>query len=132
LFPSGLLIKAARHIFITSSGTSSTSTSIRPANTTNAIPDKIDSVTVPSIAYIATFVRYALSGDLFMDMGDTARTTPVFDYCVFHNNIVALLSHEKMKAHTADLVAFWNENLFPADAQGDVDYSTATEILAGL
>ncbi|KAG0694655.1 hypothetical protein DFH29DRAFT_985192 [Suillus ampliporus] len=96
LFRSALLVSAYKHIF-----TSPSSVDREPKATC--------SVTLPSIAYIATQVRFSLtSSPVFL------HTDTVTDSERFYNSILDVFEDLDEKQEVDDLVVWWNRQIFPS------------------
>ncbi|KAG8989785.1 hypothetical protein FRB90_002070 [Tulasnella sp. 427] len=109
LFESSVLLKAARHIFISPS--SADEEGSRSTRAGNAALNGMTRVTPASIAYVATQVRFALSSD--MVFGRKIKPAQ-FDLYAFYDNIIIGPSVETL------------------DETGDDDGGTAAAILAQL
>ncbi|KAG2103042.1 hypothetical protein BD769DRAFT_1630920 [Suillus cothurnatus] len=108
LFQSALLVCAYKHVF-----TSPSSVDREPKATRsgNARIHGMTRVTLPSVAYIATQVRFALTSSLFTD---SER---------FYNSILDVFEDPDEKQEVDNLVVWWNRQVFPS-------YSTAQRPLA--
>ncbi|KAJ3518520.1 hypothetical protein NMY22_g13631 [Coprinellus aureogranulatus] len=107
LFRSSLLVMAYKHIF-----TSPSSVYGSPSKATRSSNARIHGmmeVTAPSIAYIATQVRFALSSSAVF-----SRTDLVTDSEFFYNLIIDLLEDEHEYVEVKDLLKWWNQQIFPA------------------
>ncbi|KAG8921385.1 hypothetical protein FRC02_000273 [Tulasnella sp. 418] len=114
LFQSDLLIKAARYIFIAPSATidnsGASSRSTRPGN---AALNDMRSVTIPTIAYITTLVRFALSSDTSFTIKGRVPRKGGFDYWSFYEGIIKTLRSPSMKnSTTIEIMELWNRRLW--------------------
>ncbi|KAG8952573.1 hypothetical protein FRC00_006692 [Tulasnella sp. 408] len=90
---------------------------INPTSSKLAAARKVGftSVTVHSIAYTATLLRFALSCELRIDQN--------FNSAGFYQHLVQYLEHEDQHELTAEILKWWNRNVFP----GGVAKTTASE-----
>ncbi|TEB28913.1 hypothetical protein FA13DRAFT_1632890, partial [Coprinellus micaceus] len=103
LFRSSLLVKAYKHIFTSPSSVHGAAS--KATRSSNARIHRMTSVTIPSIAYIATQVRFTLN-----DAGSFCRSAHAgTDSELFYNLIVELLEDEKEGVEVADLLMWWNQ-----------------------
>ncbi|KAF6756502.1 hypothetical protein DFP72DRAFT_846797 [Ephemerocybe angulata] len=107
LFRSSLLVSAFKHVFTSPSSVGKQGVS-RATRSSNARIHGMKAVTVPSIAYIATQVRFALSA-----CPTFARTDSVTDSEYFYNLIIELLEDPEEKVEVEDLLKWWNLQIFP-------------------
>ncbi|KAG8938216.1 hypothetical protein FRC04_009250, partial [Tulasnella sp. 424] len=70
------------------------------------------SVTIHSIAYAATLLRFALSREARIDEG--------FNSAGFYQYLVQYLEHEDQRELTLELLRWWNRHVFPAGVAGNV------------
>ncbi|KAJ3525548.1 hypothetical protein NMY22_g10525 [Coprinellus aureogranulatus] len=124
LFRSRILIQAFKHIFISPSSVDGQSRATRSGN---AYMHGMESVTAPSIAYVATLVRFSLSSASTFSRSDTTT-----DSQRFYNTIVDFLEMEEEEESVSDLLAWWNQQIFPT--QSNVGFHTVpkTSALARL
>ncbi|KAF6741310.1 hypothetical protein DFP72DRAFT_802394 [Ephemerocybe angulata] len=102
LFKSRLLVNAYKHVFTSPSSVGEKGSS-RATRSSNARIHGMKSVTIPSIAYIATQVRFALhSQSTFL------RTDLVTDSEYFYDSVVALLEDMKERQEVNELLTWWN------------------------
>ncbi|KAG2131107.1 hypothetical protein BD769DRAFT_1627812 [Suillus cothurnatus] len=115
LFQSALLVCAYKHVF-----TSPSSVDREPKATRsgNARIHGMTRVTLPSVAYIATQVRFALTSSPVF-----SRTDTVADSERFYNSILDVFKDPDEKQEVDNLVIWWNRQVFPS-------YSTAQRPLA--
>ncbi|KAG2145514.1 hypothetical protein BD769DRAFT_1625224 [Suillus cothurnatus] len=115
LFQSALLVCAYKHVF-----TSPSSVDREPKATRsgNARIHGMTRVTLPSVAYIATQVRFALTSSPVF-----SRTDTVTDSERFYNSILDVFEDPDEKQEVDNLVVWWNRQVFPS-------YSTAQRPLA--
>ncbi|KAH7917216.1 hypothetical protein BV22DRAFT_1108609 [Leucogyrophana mollusca] len=108
LLRSGLLVNAFKHTFTSPSSVDQEPKATRSGN---ARIHGMRSVTKPSIAYIATQVRFALtSAQVF------SRTDHVTDSERFYNSILELLEDPEEKDEVDQLMTWWNRQIFPVYA----------------
>ncbi|KAG2738342.1 hypothetical protein P692DRAFT_20758862, partial [Suillus brevipes Sb2] len=114
LFRSALLVSAYKHVF-----TSPSSVDREPKATCsgNARIHGMTRVTLPSIRYIATQVRFALTSSPVFSHTDT-----VTDSEQFYNSILDIFEDPDEKQEVDDLIIWWNRQIFPS-------YSTAQHLL---
>ncbi|KAJ3521526.1 hypothetical protein NMY22_g12276 [Coprinellus aureogranulatus] len=106
LLRSSLLLKAFRHIF--TSPSSVDGDIAKATRSSNARIHGMTSVTIASLAYVATQVRFALSSTAIF-----SRTDSVTDSEFFYNLIVDLLEDETEAVEVAELLQWWNQQVFP-------------------
>ncbi|KAG2147961.1 hypothetical protein DEU56DRAFT_753227 [Suillus clintonianus] len=101
-----LLVQGYLHIF------KSPSSAIKDAGATarrgNASMHGIRTVSIPSIAYVATLIRFVLSSQSSMSRGHKAQ----FSYETFYNNIVRTTFEELDNVQLASLLTWWNGRIF--------------------
>ncbi|TEB19261.1 hypothetical protein FA13DRAFT_1719015 [Coprinellus micaceus] len=107
LLRSSLLVKAYKHVF--TSPSSAHGGASKATRSSNARIHGMTAVTVPSLAYIATQVRFALSNSPAF-----CRSDHVTDSEYFYNLIIDLLEDDSEKAEVDDLLTWWNQQIFPA------------------
>ncbi|KAH6894784.1 hypothetical protein BKA70DRAFT_1117381 [Coprinopsis sp. MPI-PUGE-AT-0042] len=105
LFRSSLLVSAFRHIF---TSPSSVDREPRATRSGNARIHGMKNVTVPSLAYIATQVRFALSSSPTF-----SRTDLVTDSERFYGSVIHAFSHKQEERNVASLLAWWDIQIFP-------------------
>ncbi|KAG2114455.1 hypothetical protein BD769DRAFT_1363829, partial [Suillus cothurnatus] len=110
LFQSALLVCAYKHIF-----TSPSSVDREPKATRsgNARIHGMTRVTLPSVAYIAMQVRFALTSSPVFSHTDTVTNSERF-----YNSILDVFEDPDEKQEVDNLVVWWNRQVFPS-------YSTA-------
>ncbi|KAF6765313.1 hypothetical protein DFP72DRAFT_798048, partial [Ephemerocybe angulata] len=108
LFRSSLLVSAYKHVF-TSPSSVGIATASRATRSCNARIHGMKSVSIPSIAYIATQVRFALTSTQSF-----SRTDLVTDSEYFYNLIIELLDDPEEIIEVNDLLLWWNRQIFPA------------------
>ncbi|KAM5534199.1 hypothetical protein V8D89_012106 [Ganoderma adspersum] len=87
---------------------SSVNDSGRSTKSSNAAIHGMIKVTVASITYIATIVRFALGSRATFTRRDTMT-----DSRVFYNVLWAFLNHPNERENVNELLAWWNEQVFP-------------------
>ncbi|KAH6907818.1 hypothetical protein BKA70DRAFT_1104343, partial [Coprinopsis sp. MPI-PUGE-AT-0042] len=105
LFRSTLLVSAFKHIF---TSPSSVDREPRATRSGNARIHGMKNVTVPSLAYVATQVRFALSSSPTF-----SRTDLVTDLERFYGSVIDAFSHEAEKDNVQALLAWWDMQIFP-------------------
>ncbi|KAJ3507400.1 hypothetical protein NMY22_g16943 [Coprinellus aureogranulatus] len=65
-------------------------------------------VTAPSVAYIATLVRFSLTS-----AGSFSRSDPGTDSQTFYNSLLSFLEDEDEQQQVSELLHWWNEQIFP-------------------
>ncbi|TEB25444.1 hypothetical protein FA13DRAFT_1637543, partial [Coprinellus micaceus] len=124
LLRSSLLVKAYKHVF--TSPSSVTSGASKATRSSNARLHGMECVTIPSLAYIATQVRFALSSQAVF-----SRTDLVTNSEYFYNLIIDVLEDPEEPVEAVELLRWWNQQIFPTYAnEGRVvsDNSVATKI----
>ncbi|KAG2130214.1 hypothetical protein DEU56DRAFT_914838 [Suillus clintonianus] len=108
LLRSHLLIYAYKHVF-----TSPSSVDREPKATRsgNARLHGMNSVTIASLAYIATQVRFALSSSSVFSRTDTTT-----DSETFYHSLLDLLEDPEECQEVDDLLTWWNHQVFPASS----------------
>ncbi|KAF9241851.1 hypothetical protein BU15DRAFT_44636 [Melanogaster broomeanus] len=99
-----LLVQAYKHIFISPSAALVEGGPEKPARRGNAALHGICTVSIPSISYVATLVRFVLSSDSSISRGGPGR----FGYEAFYNNIISTTFDMLDSAATANLINWWN------------------------
>ncbi|TEB03971.1 hypothetical protein FA13DRAFT_1723520 [Coprinellus micaceus] len=112
LLRSSLLVMAYKHIFTSPSSVHGGAS--KATRSSNARIHGMTSVTVASLAYVATQVRFALS-----DSPSFCRTDLITDSEYFYNLVVDLLEDENERTEVGDLLQWWNQTtdfrqIFPA------------------
>ncbi|KAJ3535083.1 hypothetical protein NMY22_g6646 [Coprinellus aureogranulatus] len=105
-----LYLSAYKHVFTSPSSVHGGAN--KATRSSNARIHGMTAVTIPSIAYIATQVRFALN-----DSPSFSRTDLVTDSEYFYNLIIDLLEDESEKEEVGDLLKWWNQQIFPAQIQ---------------
>ncbi|KAJ3547523.1 hypothetical protein NMY22_g1613 [Coprinellus aureogranulatus] len=108
LLRSALLVKAYKHVFTSPSSVHGTTVN-KATRSCNARIHGMTSVTIASIAYIATQVRFALNDAASFCRSAHAGTDSEY----FYNLIIDLLEDEKEAVEVADLLKWWNQQIFP-------------------
>ncbi|KAG1759840.1 hypothetical protein EDD22DRAFT_122171 [Suillus occidentalis] len=105
LLRSRLLVYAYKHVF-----TSPSSVEREPKATRsgNARLHGMTSVTIASIAYIATQVRFALSSSSVFSRTDTTT-----DSETFYHSLLDLLEDPEESKEVGELMTWWNRQIFP-------------------
>ncbi|KAG2737594.1 hypothetical protein P692DRAFT_20761377 [Suillus brevipes Sb2] len=108
LLRSRLLVNAFRHIFTSPSSVEKEPKATRAGN---ARLHGMTAVTAPSVAYVATQVRFALcSSSVF------SRTDTVTDSETFYHSLLDLLEDPDEKGEVTDLLVWWNRQIFPTSS----------------
>ncbi|KAH6913696.1 hypothetical protein BKA70DRAFT_1096331, partial [Coprinopsis sp. MPI-PUGE-AT-0042] len=105
LFRSSLLVSAFRHIF---TSPSSVDREPRATRSGNARIHGMKNVTVASLAYISTQVRFALSSSPTF-----SRTDLVTDSERFYGSVIHAFSHKQEEHNVLSLLAWWDMQIFP-------------------
>jgi len=105
LFRSTLLVTAYKHIFTSPSSVDKEPKATRSGN---ARIHGMTAVTLPSIAYVATQVRFALSSSPVFSRSDLAT-----DSERFYSSILDLFDDPEEQAEVNDLLVWWNRQVFP-------------------
>ncbi|KAH6871076.1 hypothetical protein BKA70DRAFT_1131287 [Coprinopsis sp. MPI-PUGE-AT-0042] len=105
LFRSNLLVNAFKHIF---TSPSSVDREPRATRSGNARIHGMKSVTIPSLAYVATQVRFALSSSPTF-----SRTDLITDSERFYSSVIQAFSDEREKENVEALLAWWDMQIFP-------------------
>ncbi|TEB31337.1 hypothetical protein FA13DRAFT_1754812 [Coprinellus micaceus] len=106
LLRSALLVKAYKHVF--TSPSSAYGDEVKATRSSNARIHGMTSVTPASLAYVATQVRFALSSSATF-----SRTDTITDSEYFYNLIIDLLEEESEALEVAELLQWWNQQIFP-------------------
>lgn len=110
LFRSTLLVSAYKHIFTSPSSVDKEPKATRSGN---ARIHGMTHVTRPSLAYVATQVRFALSSSPVF-----SRTDTVTDSETFYNTVLDLLDDVEEEQEVNDLITWWNRQIFPSYSSG--------------
>ncbi|KAG2057437.1 hypothetical protein BDR06DRAFT_980854 [Suillus hirtellus] len=110
LFQSALLVSAYKHVF---TSPSSVDRELKATHSGNAQIHGMTRVTLPSIAYIAMQVRFALTSSPVFSCTDTVTNSERF-----YNSILDIFEDPDEQQEVDDLVVWWNRQIFPS-------YSTA-------
>ncbi|KAH6869037.1 hypothetical protein BKA70DRAFT_1023040, partial [Coprinopsis sp. MPI-PUGE-AT-0042] len=105
LFRSNLLVYAFKHIF---TSPSSVDREPRATRSGNARIHGMKNVTIPSLAYVATQVRFALSSSPTF-----SRTDLITDSERFYSSVIHAFSDPREKANVEALLAWWDMQIFP-------------------
>ncbi|KAJ3511690.1 hypothetical protein NMY22_g15570 [Coprinellus aureogranulatus] len=106
LLRSSLLLKAYKHIFTSPSSVDGHAE--KATRSSNARIHGMTSVSIASLAYIATQVRFALSSSSIFSRSDT-----VTDSEFFYNLMIDLLEDVDERVETVELIQWWNRQVFP-------------------
>ncbi|TEB29001.1 hypothetical protein FA13DRAFT_1632472 [Coprinellus micaceus] len=101
LLRSKILVQAYKHIFTSPSSVDGGSRATRSGN---AQIHGMKTVTVPSLAYIATLVRFSLS-----EHNTFCRNDPQADSERFYNGLIDFLEEEEEKQQVSELLEWWNK-----------------------
>ncbi|KAF6740856.1 hypothetical protein DFP72DRAFT_864737 [Ephemerocybe angulata] len=107
LLRSSLLVYAFKHVFTSPSSVTNKGAS-RATRSCNARIHGMKAVTIPSIAYIATQVRFGLSSQ-----ASFSRADRMSDSEYFYNLVIELLEDPEEEAEVDDLLMWWNREIFP-------------------
>ncbi|KZP19818.1 hypothetical protein FIBSPDRAFT_955085 [Athelia psychrophila] len=113
LFRSTLLVTAYKFVF---TSPSSADGEIKATRSGNARIHGMTEITLPSIAYVATLVRFSLSSQTTF-----SRSNCVTDSERFYNTIMDLFSEVRELGEINDLAAWWNLQVFPGATSQDHD-----------
>ncbi|KAH6906981.1 hypothetical protein BKA70DRAFT_1372276 [Coprinopsis sp. MPI-PUGE-AT-0042] len=105
LFRSTLLVNAFKHIF---TSPSSVDREPRATRSGNARIHGMKRVTIPSLAYVATQVRFALSSSPTF-----SRTDLITDSERFYGSVIEAFNDENEKENVEALLAWWDMQIFP-------------------
>ncbi|KAI1784128.1 hypothetical protein LXA43DRAFT_1101726 [Ganoderma leucocontextum] len=100
-----LLVNAFKHVF---TSPSSVEDAGRSTKSSNAALHGMTKVTLASIAYVATLVRFSLSS-----RATFARSDTVTDSQTFYNVLLAFLTHPDERENANELLVWWNKQVFP-------------------
>ncbi|KZP09289.1 hypothetical protein FIBSPDRAFT_760197 [Athelia psychrophila] len=104
LFRGRLLVLAYKHIFTSPSSVDGENKATRSGN---ARIHGMSAVTLPSIAYVATQVRFALSSQSTFSRSDSVTDTERF-----YNSVMVLLRDKNELAEINELITWWNRQIF--------------------
>ncbi|KAH6869378.1 hypothetical protein BKA70DRAFT_1379688 [Coprinopsis sp. MPI-PUGE-AT-0042] len=107
LFRSVLLVSAFKHIF---TSPSSVDRQPRATRSGNARIHGMTKVTIASLAYVATQVRFALSSSPVF-----SRTDLVTDSERFYGSVIDTFNQPAEQCHVVPLLAWWNKQIFPVN-----------------
>ncbi|KAG1754733.1 uncharacterized protein EDB91DRAFT_1233614 [Suillus paluster] len=108
LLRSRLLVCAYKHIF---TSPSSVDKEPKATRSSNARLHGMKSVTIASIAYIATQVRFALSSSSVFSRTDTTT-----DSETFYHSLLDLLEDPDKSEEVEELLTWWNRQVFPTSS----------------
>ncbi|KAG1840660.1 hypothetical protein C8R48DRAFT_781677 [Suillus tomentosus] len=108
LLRSRLLTSAYKHVFTSPSSVDKEPKATRSGN---ARLHGMNSVTIASIAYIATQVRFALSSSSVF-----SRTDTVTDSEMFYHSLLDLLEDPEECKEVVELLTWWNCQVFPTSS----------------
>ncbi|KAG1899724.1 uncharacterized protein F5891DRAFT_953484 [Suillus fuscotomentosus] len=108
LLRSRLLTCAYKHVFTSPSSVDKEPKATRSGN---ARLHGMNSVTIASIAYIATQVRFALSSSSVFSRTDTTT-----DSETFYHSLLDLLEDPEESQEVDELLTWWNRQIFPASS----------------
>ncbi|KAG2116643.1 uncharacterized protein F5147DRAFT_568026, partial [Suillus discolor] len=108
LLRSCLLIYAYKHVF---TSPSSVDRELKATRSGNARLHGMNSVTIASLAYIATQVRFALSSSSVFSRTDTST-----DSETFYHSLLDLLEDPEECQEVDELLIWWNRQVFPASS----------------
>ncbi|RXW12443.1 hypothetical protein EST38_g13412 [Candolleomyces aberdarensis] len=106
LFRGKLLVSAYKHVFTSPSSVDGNES--RATRSCNARIHGMKTVTIPSIAYIATQVRFALSSTPTFSRSDTMT-----DSEYFYTLVIELLEDPEERVEVDELLKWWNMQNFP-------------------
>ncbi|TEB36975.1 hypothetical protein FA13DRAFT_1622502, partial [Coprinellus micaceus] len=109
LLRSAILVKAYKHVFTSPSSVYSSDGSCKSTKSSNARIHGMTSVTIPSIAYIATQVRFALSSGSTFSRTDRATNSEYF-----YELLIEVLEDPEEYVEVSDLIRWWNHQIFPS------------------
>ncbi|KZO91742.1 hypothetical protein CALVIDRAFT_530567 [Calocera viscosa TUFC12733] len=105
-----LMLRVALAIFIApSAATADDVLRSRSNRKGNAELHHMSEMTVPSLAYLALQVRFALSAEETFSKGGQ----DTFDYSRFYYSVIELLENDLMKTTTARILEWYNARVFP-------------------
>ncbi|KAG2106183.1 uncharacterized protein F5147DRAFT_746330 [Suillus discolor] len=108
LLRSRLLVYAYKHVFTSPSSVEKEPKATRSGN---ACLHGMTSVTIASIAYIATQVRFALSSSSVF-----SRTDMTTDSETFYHSLLDLLKDPEESKEVHELLTWWNRQIFPTSS----------------
>ncbi|KAJ3501304.1 hypothetical protein NMY22_g18974 [Coprinellus aureogranulatus] len=109
LFRSSLLVSAYKHVFTSPSSAMGDSEGVaKCTKSSNARIHGMKHVTIPSLAYIATQVRFALSSTATFSRSDTVTDSEYFYFL-----IIDLLNDPEEQDEVTSLLQWWNQQIFP-------------------
>ncbi|KAJ3505635.1 hypothetical protein NMY22_g17512 [Coprinellus aureogranulatus] len=108
LLRSSLLVLAFKHVFTSPSSAVDGMAPSKSTRSSNARIHGMKQVTIPSIAYIATQVKFALSSTPTFSRNDTVTDSEYFYFL-----IVDLLEDPEEHKEVDALLAWWNQQIFP-------------------
>nr|VWP02191.1 Hsp70 [Ganoderma boninense] len=100
-----LLVNGFKHVF---TSPSSVKDSCRSTKSSNSALHGMTKVTVASIVYIATLVRFGLGSRSTFNRNDTVTESEAF-----YNVLLAFLTHPAEREKVNELLAWWNQRVFP-------------------
>ncbi|KAJ3502535.1 hypothetical protein NMY22_g18550 [Coprinellus aureogranulatus] len=125
LFQGKLLVSAYKHVF---TSPSSVDQETRATRSGNAEIHGMKSVTIPSLAYISTLVRFSLSSSAVFCRND--RST---DSERFYKTINDFLGSPSEKEEVDALLKWWNQKIFPSyHAEGTTGKATVPSVIDKL
>ncbi|GJJ14859.1 hypothetical protein Clacol_009127 [Clathrus columnatus] len=128
---SDMLVRGFRMVFHDPSNVNGRGPSARATKKGNAQLNNMRKVTVPSIAYIATLVRFALDSAPTFSPGGAHGT---FNYQAFYTSMIDLLSMTQLNAFRENLLTWWNQQVFPFQDpdQADDEDTVHAQMLAQI
>ncbi|KAG8705622.1 hypothetical protein FRC11_008915, partial [Ceratobasidium sp. 423] len=112
LFYSELMIKTGRNmLFPPTVANAERPSDSKPNREPKADVYEMDAVTPGFIAYVAILLWYALS-----DESSFMKSSGMFNYVIFFNEVVAYIELPEFTDKTKDLIEWWNERIFPRKA----------------
>ncbi|KAG1760224.1 hypothetical protein EV702DRAFT_1183519 [Suillus placidus] len=108
LLRSRLLVSAYKHVFMS---LSSVDREPKATRSGNAHLHGMNSVTIASIAYIATQVQFALTSSSVF-----SRTDMVTDSEMFYHSLLDLLEDTDESKEVDELLVWWNHQVFPTSS----------------
>ncbi|KAF7968770.1 hypothetical protein HWV62_29340 [Athelia sp. TMB] len=121
LFRGELLIKGYRHIF--TSPSSVYDGEPRATRSGNARIHGMIKVTLASIAYVATQVRFSLSSHSVFSRNNCVTETEQF-----YNTCMDLFLDPRERSEITALLSWWNEKIFPASLSAEVEIPLDTPL----
>ncbi|KAH7924392.1 hypothetical protein BV22DRAFT_1013406, partial [Leucogyrophana mollusca] len=101
-----LLVRAYLHVFRSPSSAIDEGTSEKSTRRGNAALHSIRHVNIPSIAYVATIVRFVLSSQHSLTRGGSAGSWP---HSAFYNNIIKMAFNTMDQVARKELLAWWDQ-----------------------